>query len=58
MTVRGVDAAVVMSIEDFRRCKAAEPNFVEYLLSGPKLGDDVVDAMCARSADTGRDIEL
>jgi prevent-host-death family protein len=58
VTYRGVDAAVILSIEEFRRLEAKRPSFVEHLLSGPKLDDETVDLINERSPDTGRDIQL
>jgi prevent-host-death family protein len=31
------EAAVVLSVEDYRRLEAAKPDFKEYLVSGPKV---------------------
>ena len=58
VTNRGVEAAVVLSIEDYRRLEAGRPSLVDYLLGGPKLDDHVVDVINDRSKDTGRDIAL
>jgi prevent-host-death family protein len=58
VTYRGADAAVVLSIEEFRRLSAAKPNFLEHLLSGPKWDDETIDLINDRSRDTGRDIDL
>ena len=35
-TRHGADIAVVLSVEDSRKLEAAEPDFRDYLLSGPK----------------------
>jgi len=58
VTQRGVESAVVLSVADYELLKGKRPSFVEYLLSGPKLDDDIIDIINDRSPDTGRDIEL
>ena len=58
VTYRGADTAVVLSIEEYRRLNAARPNFIEFLLSGPKWDDETIAEINDRSKDTGRDIEL
>jgi prevent-host-death family protein len=57
VTQRGVETAVVLSMAQYERLRASQPSFVEYLLSGPKLDDDIIDIINDRSKDTGRDIE-
>lgn len=54
ITRHGIDQAVVLSIESYRRLKAAKPDFKEYLLSGPKVDDFEID----RPRDLGREVEL
>lgn len=58
ITHHGAQAAVVMSIEDYRRFDAARPSVVDFLLDGPKLSDADADLLAARAKDTGREIEL
>jgi antitoxin Phd len=58
VTYRGVDTAVVLSIDEYRRLEARRPSFVEHLMSGPKLDDETVDEINNRSSDTGREIEF
>src|SRR5712691_2423478 len=58
VTYRGAETAVVLSIEEFRRLEAARPSFVDHLLGGPKLDDDLVDLINDRAPDTGRDVDL
>jgi antitoxin Phd len=36
-TRHGADIAVVLSVEDSRKLEAAEPDFRDYLLSGPRV---------------------
>jgi len=54
ITRHGVESAVVVSIDEYKRLKAGQPDFRDYLLSGPKV--DTLDI--ERSPDIGRDIEL
>jgi antitoxin Phd len=58
VTHRGIETAVVLSIEEFRRLEGSRPSFVDHLLSGPKFDDETIDAINERSRDTGRDIDL
>jgi len=58
VTYRGADTAVVLSIEEYRRLSAMRPNFIEFLLSGPKWDDETIAVINDRSKDTGRDIDL
>jgi antitoxin Phd len=58
VTHRGIETAVVVSMEEFRRFNASRPNFVEHLLGGPKFDDETIDAINDRSRDTGRDVDL
>jgi antitoxin Phd len=58
VTFRGADTAVVLSIEEFRKLKDAQPSFLEHILNGPKLDDEAVDLINERSRDMGRDIDL
>ena len=58
VTQHGVEAAVVMSIADYRRLEASRPSLVEYLTAGPKLDDKTLAVINDRSKDTGREIDL
>jgi prevent-host-death family protein len=58
VTYRGEDAAVVLSIDEYRRLEARRPSFIEHLMSGPKLDDETVDEINNRSSDIGREIEF
>jgi len=58
VTFRGVEAAVVLSMEDYKRMQPDKKSFVDHILNGPKLDDDIVDMINERSRDTGRDIEF
>ena len=54
ITRHGRERIVVLSIDEFRKLKAAQPSFRDYLRSGPKVDEFDV----TRSDDTGRDFEL
>jgi antitoxin Phd len=58
VTYRGADAAVVLSIDEYRQLQTKKPNLVEFLLSGPKWDEETIVAINNRSEDTGRDIDL
>ena len=58
VTHRGVDAAVVLSMDEYKRLQPAKKSFVDHLFSGPKFDDEIVDMLNERSSDTGRDIEF
>jgi antitoxin Phd len=58
VTYRGVDTAVLLSMDDYKRMQPTKKSFVDHILSGPKLDDDIVDMINERSRDTGRDIEF
>jgi prevent-host-death family protein len=58
VTYRGVDTAVMLSMEDYKRMQPNKKSFVDHILNGPKLDDDIVDMINERSRDTGRDIEF
>ncbi len=55
ITYHGVDAAVILSIEDFRQLEGNRPTLKDILLSGPKLSDGDVDLLNERSRDLGRE---
>jgi antitoxin Phd len=54
ITRHGKERAVVLSIEDYRRLAAQQPDFKAYLLGGPKVEDFSIE----RDRDLGRDVEL
>lgn len=58
VTYRGEDAAVVLSIDDYRRLQPNRKSLVEYLMSGPKLDDETIDLINERSKDPPREIEF
>ncbi|MCW5735523.1 MAG: type II toxin-antitoxin system Phd/YefM family antitoxin [Enhydrobacter sp.] len=58
VTYRGVEKAVVLSAEDYRKLKAQKPSFVDVLLNGPKFDDETIDLINRRSRDQGRKVEL
>jgi prevent-host-death family protein len=58
VTYHGADAAVVLSIDEFRRMETKRPSFAEHLLGGPKLDGETVEIINDRSRDRGRDIDL
>ena len=58
VTYRGIDTAVVISVEEFRRMKPERPSFIDVLLSGPKLDDETIDAMNSRDRRHGRKIRF
>jgi len=58
VTCRGVETAVVLSMEDYRRLQANQPSLIDYLLAGPKLDDGTVALINDRSRDTGREIDV
>jgi prevent-host-death family protein len=58
VTHRGVDAAVVLSIEEYKKLQPKQKSFVDHLFSGPKFDDEIIDVINERSRDTGRDFEF
>ncbi len=58
VTHRGVDSAVVISVDDYRRLETTRPSFVDHLLGGPKLDDEAIEIINDRSPDPGREIDL
>lgn len=58
VTYRGVEKAVVLSAEEFRKLKPEKPSFVDMLLGIPKLDDETVDLINQRSKDQGRKIKF
>jgi len=58
VSVRGEPAVVVMSEDDFALLTSSRPSIVDHILQGEAWPDDVVEAINARSRDTGRDVDL
>ena len=58
VSVRGEPAVVVVSEKEFARLVSARHSIVDHILEGARWPDDVVDAINARSRDTGRDVTL
>jgi len=58
VSVRGEPAVVVVSEQDFARLISPRASIVDHLLEGTPWPDDLVDAINARSRDTGRDVEI
>jgi antitoxin Phd len=54
ITKHGVERAVVLSVDDYRRLVQLKPSLKDYLLSGPKVDDFEIE----RSRDLGREIDL
>ena len=54
ITRHGAERAVVLSIEEYRGLTAQEPDFLEYLLGGPKVESFEI----RRSCDKGRPVRL
>ena len=54
ITRHGAERAVVLSIDDYRALVAHKPNFIEYLLSGPKVEGFEIEP----SHDMGREVDL
>ena len=58
VTIRGEPAVVVVSEEEFARLTSPQRSIVDHILEGEPWPDDLVDAINARSRDTGRDIPI
>lgn len=58
VSVRGQPAVVVISEEEFARLVSRRRSIVDYILEGEPWPDDLVEAINARSRDTGRDVAL
>lgn len=58
VTYRGVEKAVVLSAEEYRKLKPEKPSFVDMLLAIPTLDDETVDLIDRRSRDQGRKIRF
>ena len=58
VTYRGVEKAVVVSAEEYRRLQPDRQSFVDALIEGPTLDDDTVDDINRSSRDHGRKAQL
>jgi prevent-host-death family protein len=58
VSVRGEPAVVVISEKEFAKLMSPRPSIVDHILEGEPWPDDLVDAINARSRDTGRDVDL
>ncbi|MBF0268397.1 MAG: type II toxin-antitoxin system Phd/YefM family antitoxin [Alphaproteobacteria bacterium] len=61
VTKRGEPAVVILSAEDYAALRPplqAGRTFKDVLVGGPKLDEDVIDLINARSRDFGREIDL
>jgi prevent-host-death family protein len=58
VTLRGEQAAVVLSIEDYRALRAEGPNFVDDLLASPVWDEAMIEAVESRPDWPRRDVEL
>jgi antitoxin Phd len=54
ITKHGVERAVLLSMDDYRRLVQLKPSLKDHLLSGPKVDEFETE----RSLDLGREIEL
>ena len=55
ITRRGVETAVVLSVEEYRRITKPETDLVDFFQASPLVGEDLD---LERSQDTGREIDL
>jgi prevent-host-death family protein len=51
ITENGVDAVVILSMDEFRQLEGSRPTLKDFLLSGPILSDADVDLINDRSRD-------
>lgn len=58
VTYRGVEKAVVVSADEFRRLHPGRRSFVDVLLDGPTLDDRTVETINRRSRDRGRKVKF
>jgi prevent-host-death family protein len=61
ITRHGTECGAVISIDDLKRLRSAQekkPTFLEHLLNGPKLENDLVDEIFRRNPETPREIDL
>jgi prevent-host-death family protein len=56
VSVRGKPAVVVVSEEEFAKLASPRRSIVDHILDGELWPDDLVDAVNARTRDTGRDV--
>ena len=58
VSVRGEPMVVVLSEQLFADLTASRPSIVDHILSDPPWPDEMVEAVNARSRDSGRDVDL
>ncbi|MEV4839396.1 type II toxin-antitoxin system Phd/YefM family antitoxin [Nonomuraea sp. NPDC049486] len=54
VTRHGLDVAVIIDMEEYRRFKGEQPDFKEFLLNGP----DLSDLELTRSRDLPREVDF
>jgi len=57
ITRRGEDAAVIISMEDYKKLKKQKPSLKEFLLQGPKFDDLEIERVRGRCA-SARELDL
>lgn len=55
LTVHGKPAAVILSVKDYAALISKKPSFTDFLLSGSRWPDDVLDAISDRARDEPRE---
>lgn len=55
ITLRGKEAAVVLSFEEYKRLTKTDTGLVDFFRGSPLVGEDLD---LERSTDTGRDVDL
>jgi prevent-host-death family protein len=58
LTVHGKRTAVILSAKDYDALIRKKPTFTEFLLSGPRWPDDVLNTINDRPRDVPRDHEF
>ena len=58
ITLRGEQAVVVLSIEEFRRLQPENMSFKDYLVSGPPWDDEFVEMVNDRDTPLDRDVDF
>lgn len=58
VTLRGKPTAVVLSAADYDRLKEKKLSFTEFILSGSKIDDDIVEAINWRDRQPNREVEF
>jgi len=58
ITRRGADAAVVLSIGEYQRFNASQPDFAQFLLGSPKWDHKTIARINDRAKDVGRVTDL